>query len=352
MKAKAKELSAALSRILPVLKTRTTWPILSCAKLEAKEDTLTAYATDMDAFSASSCPCQGDLEPVCVDATLLNYMVHHAVDDVELKLTDRRLVVEGSGTAHLVMHDPAEFPAWPQEKATPLGLNTADLAACIKGVAWATEPNPKITVDIWREVVWVKTTEKTLECAGTDGKEFAYVKQAGIAAPSEFIFPAKQASLLVDALLVGGGDIKLSENWVSTESASLRVAVKLAQGKYIPVDYLLKQEARPIGVFQICRLVDTLQTIKALGHGEAWMPCVLDLEAEQVRVSYQGNNNRFDRCLPHQLEGEPCRIKFDTEKALSVFSHVQPGAKASMNDRTLRFDDGDYTYSLALIRGD
>jgi hypothetical protein len=224
-------------------------------------------------------------------------------------------------------------------------------------VAWASDPNPKITIDVWRESVWVKTSEQAIECCATEGKEFAYVKQAAIAVPAEFIFPARQASLLCDALLTGAEGVTLSGNWVGTDSKQFRVAIKLAEGKFIPIQYILQQKARPIGVFQICRLVDTLQTVKALGRGEPWMevrihldPAVDATQLAHSRVTYTGTNNNFERSLPHDLVGEPCKFKVDCERAIRVFGHVQPGAMASLGDGMVIFKDGDYTYTLALLR--
>lgn len=354
MKAKARELSASLSRLVPVLKTRTTLPILSCAKLEAHEGKLTLMVTDLDVFASATCPCEGDLPPLCVDVVMLNYMVQHAGDEVQLNLgqDNRRLFVEGEGTAQLAIQNAEEFPPWPTEKMTKLGINPTELADAIKGVAWASDTHAKITIDIWREVVWVKTTKDTMEAAATDGKEFAYVNKQLICAPAEFIFPAKQAALLADALLVSGGDVVISETWVGTESDTYRVAVKLAEGKFVRVKTILDQQQRPLGVFQICRVTDTLQTIRTLGKDQPWRECILEFEPEQVRISYNGSNNQFKRMVPHKLEGDPTRIKLDTDRAIHVFSHVQPGAKAALGNGSIFFNDDNYRYALALIRGD
>jgi len=351
MKAKAKELSSALARLLPILK-RSTLPILSCVKLQAALGKLTAFATDIDAFALATCDCEGDLEPVCVDAHHLHFLVRQANDDIELVHKGKRLAVDGNGTAQLGIQDATEFPVWPDLKSgQALGVAPHDLAACIKQVCWAAKTHQQVTVDLWRECVWVKTSEKCVECCATDGKEFAYIKKAGIATDTEFMFPASQAGLFTEALLTGAESVHLSGNWITTQGERFKVAIKQAEGKYVPIQQILQQKQEPVGTFWINLLVDTLQTVRALAKNEPWSECRLHINTETVTVSYRGPNNQFERSLPHK-EGKPFKIKLDTERAISVFSHVLPDSKATVSESMIIFYDGDCTYALALMRGD
>ena len=349
MKAKAKEFAAAISRVTRVLRTRTSLPLLTCVKLEASGGILAMTGTDLDAFASATCACEGDLPAICVDAMMLDYMIHHAVEDVELTINKQRLFISSNGTAQLSIQPAVEYPPWPDQKATALGINTADLAAAIKGVAWAADTEPKMTGDLYRESVWVKTTAKTLEACSTDGKEFSYTKQDLICAPAEFIFPAKQANLLTDALLTGAESVHLSDSWIFTKSDSFRVAVKLVSEKFVPIKLIVDQPTKPLGVFQICRLLDSLQTIKALGHGEPWLQCKLVIEPKKCTISYRGKDTHFERALEHKHEGEAFTIFMDAIRAISVFSHIQPGAKAFLGAGMILFKDDNYTYALALM---
>lgn len=350
MKTKAAEFSAALSRVIPLLKVRSTAPILFCAKLEAKEGKLSCTTTNLDAHACASCACDGDLEPVCVDAASLNYVAHHAAEIVEMKVkTDsRRLVFDSKGSAHLGILPWEEFPPWPSEKSKAIGIEPFALSTAIKGVAWA--PDKDNDVDLWRQCIWVRTTEKQLECCGCDGKELAYVVQPLISARAEFLLPVTQADLLVDALNTGLATLSLSDTFISTDSEKFKVAIRLAEGTYPPVADVTKQESQPLGVFQVCRVTDALQTIKALGREDEYIECRFEVFPDHVRITHHGKNF-FECTLPHEGE-RTLSFKLDVERAVRVFNHVMPGAKASLGKSSLIFADENYTYCLGLIRGE
>lgn len=353
MKTKAKEFSVALSRVLPVLKTRTTLPILTHVKLFADQGLLSVIATDLDAHALATCEAEGRLEQVCVDGASLKYLVAQAGEDITLEFKAGKLIVKGNGTASLSTLPAAEFPEWPEE-GTGIGIPVADLADCIKAVAWSTDQNQKITIDLWKECVWVRTTSKSLEACGCNGREFAYVNRPLICVPAQFMFPAKQADLFVDALNTGAETILLSDKYIMSEGPSFQVAVRLAEGKYMPVEFLLTQQNEPLGLLgsvELAPVLEGLHTIRKLDWGADYLPAKIEFEPEQINILFKSERANFEKSIPRKHEGKPVSIHVDVDKAIRVFSHVQPGAKAFLGKGAILIACGDYTYALGLLIG-
>lgn len=351
MRAAAKEFAAALARVMPVLKTRSTLPILTYLKLEAKNGRVLISATDIDAHACAACPCEGELAPICVGADMLNYLAKQGSETIYLTVTPQErlaVITDDSSSAKLNTLPAAEFPPWPMGKWVALGLSTTDLAECIKGVCWAADDPLKGNIDLWRECVWVKTTSKSIECCATDTKEFAYVNKPLIGVPSEFMFPAKQASLLTDGLLTGG-TISLSDTHVATGSDNFSVAIRLAEGRYAPVHSLLEQKRESLGIIN-GNILDALHTIKALGKEDGLLDVNFDFRSKDLTISFQGKQANFERSIPFTLESLPVKLYLDVMKAIRVLAHVRPGARAMLNERSLFFVDGDFILAVALIQ--
>jgi len=350
MKTLTKNFAVSLARVMPVIRTRTTIPMLYCVKVEGTGGKLTATCSSVDSFAAAICPCEGDLEPVCVPASSLYYLVTKAPDEIELTCKNGRLFVQGAGTARLMMHDVREFPTWPEQDGKELGINTMDLAQCISGVAWAPDIDPKLSLDLWRESVWVNVTDKAIECAGTDGKEFAYVKRDLISAPTHFLLPAVHTKLLNDALMTSDSTLHVGSKYVSTSSELFRVAIQLAEGKFMPVNMLLDQEQKPLGIIPVAQVLEALHAIKQLGTVDEFLEVRLAFRDDSLTVQFHGKGGEYERVIPMTLEDSNAfAIRFDLKRALSVFSHVQPTAKAALSDSCLFFHDGDWTFALALL---
>src|SRR5882762_8558996 len=113
MKVKTKEFAVALAKVLPVIKTRTTIPILSCVKLSSVLDgKLHVTASDLDAFASANCPCTDDEQGinVCVSADMIRQLAHQPVEELELTVKGDWLTVKGNGSARLGVHTAEEFP--------------------------------------------------------------------------------------------------------------------------------------------------------------------------------------------------------------------------------------------------
>jgi DNA polymerase-3 subunit beta len=356
MKTQAAKFAAAVAGVQPLIKSRATVPILTCLKVWAADGLLTVVATDFDAYASVSCPCEGDLEPICVDAQQLEYLARQAKPDemIDFSIENGKLVVRSNGTARLSILDAAEFPKWPTLSGTNLGVNALDLADCIGGVIWATEPNPKVTIDRWRELVWVKCTAKSIEACGTNSKELAYVNKPVISAAVEFLFPSKHAKLLVDALNGGASEVTLNDKFISASSGTAQVALKLAEGKYVPIQYVIGQRNTPLGPLgsvEMAPILEALHTIKALGRDEEYLPAKIEFGPFGIRILFHTERVNFEKVIEHKHEGPPILIRVDVARAIRVFSRVHPAAKAAVGDQSILFFCGDWTYALGLLHG-
>lgn len=354
MKVEAKALAAVLSRVLPLCKSRSTLPILTCVKISAKigePDKLTVHATDLDAHAAVSCDCDGELPPMCVDAQSLRFLAHTAEGTMSIYPENKRLLVEGAGAARLGVFPPEEYPNWPDENPKALGVNAGDLANCIERVSWACADPGKPGTPLWHEVVRVHTEEKFIECCGTDQNEFAFVKLPAIAAKATFLVPVKQVPLLVQAMRAPDAQVYLCPNFVFVTSDYLKVAVRLAEEGYPNLGILLDRPRKNLNLPEIPALVQTFETIKALSHGEVWCKTELTFIPDSLHVKAVTKEGWFTRDfkVKNDWTGD---LRVDAFKATRVFQHAGPEAKASLAEgHALFLQDGDYLYSLALLKG-
>lgn len=362
MKVKTKEFSVALGRVLQVIKTRTTIPILTCVKLSSLGGKLHVTASDLDVFASANCPCTED-EPgiaCCVSADMIKQLAHQPIEELELTVKGDWLTVKGNGSARLGVQPTDDFPKWPDTEGIALDLEPAELSECVKGVCWASNPTGKVITDHWMEAIWLQLSHHGIECCCTDGKEFAYVnKPIKLAAVNKdvgamLMFPVKAAKILIDALDTGANKIVLGNSHLCATGDTIDVAIHLMQGKYIPVDFILRAQQTPLGPLgsvEVAPILDSLQMIKALAGEEPWINVRFEFQESKCTLVFQGKASNFDREFPCSFTGKPVGFSVDGIRAIRVLRHLQPGAKAGLTDGTVLFLDGDWTYALALLLG-
>lgn len=359
MKVKTKEFAVALAKVLPVIKTRTTIPILSCVKLSSLGGKLHVTASDLDAFASANCPCAED-DPgisVCVSADMIRQLAHQPVEELELTVKDGWLTVKGNGSARLGVHSAADFPTWPETEGVTINLEPEELSECVKGVSWASNPAGKVITDNWVEAIWVQLSTAGIECCCTDGKEFAYVNKP-VKVPkvgSMFMFPVKQAKILTDALDTGATKITLAKGHLCATGDAIDVAIHLLRDKYIPIDFILRAQQTPLGPLgsvEAAPILDSLRLCKTLAGEEPWINVRFEFEEGKCTLVFQGKASHFEREFACNFAGKPVGFSVDGIRAIRVLSHLQAGAKAALTDGTVLFMDGDWTYALALLIGE
>lgn len=347
MKLKTKDLIAAFDSVASLANGRTTLPVLNSVRLTREADGLRVTASNLDCFAYAVAPCPSK-EPMdlCVNARVFGSVIKTAGDEVELKPLKNQLQIAAGGSVKLATTDGAEFVPWPNGKTTALGLNAADLAECIESVSWAASDEDAGGV---LENVWVSTEEKRIQCAASDRNMLGYVNKAAIAAKAEFIFGADYAPRIAAALRLEGASVSTADNFVSVESPSHRLAVKLTEGKFPNVLSIVDYEWRELGELELAPLIDALRLACLVGPGEQYVRTFLNVTPQGIDVTYKGQNSEFQKFVPAKLSSD-ARLSFNAKKSIRLLENAGDKAKLKFYDgHAVAFECGDKFYSLALM---
>lgn len=339
---KTKLFRQAFEQVSGLAQERSTLPILNCVKLSFEEGRINITATDLDAYAMASCECDMPvflLDPICVNAKTLGALLNG--EDVKFKMDEQKLVVKSIGEARLPTMDAAEFPAWPKA-GKELILPANDLADCLH-VAWATDDK-----QIARPAcggVSVELTAKSMRAGGFSGMLMAVETKLLICPTANFLFPAKHALLLGQALQ--GGRVLLSDNFVEAKNEKLSVAVKLMDMPWFPVDKLLEVQRERLGIIDAKAMLDALTTIEQLaGENQDFTKVSLVFTAKELVISYQGDNS-YTTSLPGKYQ--PAEIMFNCKLARKAFKNCRSDESLASLANNLVLEAGDTTTCLALL---
>lgn len=222
MKIETEKLAALLEATRGPCRRRTTMPILQCVHLGAKDGRLTAHATDIEAHIQVSAPCDGDLEPLCVNHPALERLVGHANGSITLNL-DKTLKVQAIGKSALPVRPVDEFVEFPPVPTKALAVNAEDLALAIESVhpfcADASRARPAL------EHVFVRLSATSIETVATDGRTLAVFNKSAIAGNAEFMIVATHARLIASALRLDDAQMFIGEKFFHVQHADGCVAV-------------------------------------------------------------------------------------------------------------------------------
>lgn len=342
-----KDFLSAFDAVAHLASRRTTAAVLNCVKLEAKDGILTVTATDGDTFAAAKCACDAPLDPTCVSAYALGGLAKTPSETIEIKRSENRLWVTTGGTAKLGIVDPKEFPSFPNGKQKALALSTTDLADCIEGVAWGADAKDDHG-QFWRTLIWVKATDKSLECAGCNQNKLGYVNRPLISVPCEFSLPSNAVRDLITALRSPESMITESDTWVTAKSASLNVAVKKAQLKYPNVYHVLNQERVDVGVIETGPIIDALSTINTLAQNELHAAVSFSFDGTNATMEWNGQSHSYKTQVPFAAQVNPFRV--DSKLMLATIKSTNAdkvGAKIGSNG--IELVSGDFRSLTAFL---
>lgn len=351
-----KDFAHALERVGRLEIKRTTLPILTSVRLEAKNGTLEVYATDLDSYGIASCECQGDLAPVCVNAKLITSLVQNGGEVTTVTMVKERLCVEGNGRALLPVVTPVdEFPKFPTGM-TAIGLPVDELASAIKGVAWAADMK-KMTDRVCCACVHVLTKPKMLRVTATDGRKGALLENPLICATTEFMFPCSEASFICEALLGEDATLLVSESFVGVKSKTLSVATKQPEGDYWPeksIDAVMKQCESVIGNINVAGLKAALDMVAMVSASDLYSHAILRPSPRGIEVSYAGRTNGIE--FETTVENTKCDfdpVKFDANIAREILRHAGDAdetVKVVTGTNSIHFHYGNYISTLILMK--
>ena len=244
MKLQTKILQTALTYLARLNSRSRSLPILSCVKLEAKADVLTASFSNLDEYRQERVPCVGGLECVCVNLSALQNAA--GGEECDLTLDGNKLVVSwGRNAIKLPTMDPEEFPAMPTMDSKAIGVTCSDLADGIDAVAWCASKD--ISRYQLQSVHLIGEAKGGLTCESTDGHRLAIWKMPAVAADFEAVVPDSSAGNFAGALRREKATLGVSENAVFVHHEGGFYHTKQIDGKYPNTNQVIPGSAKEIG---------------------------------------------------------------------------------------------------------
>lgn len=349
MKISKKQLLAALDKTASLANRRTTMPTINCLRLESDGLKLSISATDLNCHAVATCECDGKLESVCVPAQAFAGLAKAAKDEIELTVENGKLKFASNGVGNLATLPINEFPEFPSEKFTGIGLPCGDLAECIQNVYWAADSNPSDSSRPLITVVWIKCVDKLMRAAATTGHKMASSSRMLICAPCEFLFPAAYATRAIEVLNQDEASLRLSDNWMRVESPSLTVAVKLHEGRYWNIDSYINQEQEDATMWPVQDIIAAIDNASMVaGSDEKFSGAkLIPNEDDTCTFLYESQANCYETKIQMTLQRP---IRFGMSLMKECLTHViSDTPKVSLGIQGTVIRDCDMVLGCALM---
>lgn len=357
MNIKTKDLRPALEVCQRFNKGRTTLPVLSCVRIEAKDNVLSISATDIVRYVILRVPCEGDLPACCVPSAMLRAVMAQCGDEATLTLNDdlTRLAVKGDIRATLPVLPQAEFPAEPK-KGTAIGCNTADVASVIQRGSWATAPEDNVAQTA-TQICRIYISARAIGCESSNGYQVARCELGGIGAEAEFCVLPRDAEELATILESTGASINLSESFVCAESEKACVWINRPAVKFPDLSPVFGSPSTPIAriekehIENICGvlvLTSSLTNPKESPNVRLVVAKGADSEGT-IRIESISPTTECAREFEAGVEGNYSKM-FGAEKLLAALREVEsfPAKLSFIGSGALRIESGD---CVSLVAG-
>ena len=346
MRIKREDLQYVLRRVAPMVKGRTTNPILGCVKIWALNGGFHAMASDGNVFAEASCNCNGELETVCIAPKPLVALSDYGPDGFYASVKERLLQVECGSNSSLSTINAEEFPPWPTDTKS-LGVNPTDLPDAIEAVAWAADPNPRSYAETVKRVVWVdmNTKEHALVAMALDGRRLGFVNKSAVVPNARLIFYAEHAGILVEALREDNSSISISESWVMAGGVDFKCAIQQLGPFEMPVPRFkeMHKASELAGTIPREATLTELATMQSLATYEEKVYAKGELSDAGFKLDFVGKTNEFHSVVsasstPHETHSKSSEGR-DTAMR-------NPNASAGAEQRSERQAQSPSTFSF------
>jgi len=242
MTLKTSDLRAALARVTPIIKGRSTLPVLACVKLGNGS----IEATSFDEFASASIGGNGNA--CCVFGDRLTKLLQFARgEESTLELKDNMLTVTcGQSVWKLATMPAGEFPDAPKDAFKRIGVNCADLAECIENVTWAADPDANV-IPYAKHLLHIRLTPTEMLAEASNSKVLARCRKAAISAEADITVPSSFSGGLLTALRENGAVLSIGNNYIQVEHEGGSYACKLGEAKYPNIDPQIAAPTEPVG---------------------------------------------------------------------------------------------------------
>ena len=328
-------LVAAINTAMKAVPTRTSLPILECFLLEAKYDTVTLTANDMEMAVKTTVDAEvAENGRVAVDAKVFSEIVRKLPEDeVNIAVTENLQVRITSGKAHFEIagKDGEDFVDMPiMEKGTPVVVSQMTLKDIIEETIFSIAPNENnkmMTGELF------EINNNVLRVAALDGKTLNDISRilSGDAAKTVNIY--------------------MGRNNILFEFDKTQLMSRLIEGEYFRINQMISDNYETKLVFNRRELLDCIERSVLLVRESDKKPLILDIRDGGTVLSLNSVIGSMKEELEPEKEGKDLLIGFNPRflsDALRAVSDEKVNLYLS-NSRApgyIRDDEGTYIYLI------
>jgi DNA polymerase-3 subunit beta len=333
-------LNESLKKVLSIVSTRSTLPILSNIFISAKDGELVLTTTDLEVSVTTALDAEiysdGSITlPARKFGQMVSALSGETVTlDVDENLCSR--IASGSAKFKLMGMDSAEFPM-PEDLVAEneFGLDRSDFGKTLRKIAYA------VSTDQTRYVlngILLSLHEGNFTAVATDGRRLALVEKnlegGANAVDMEVILPIKVVNEL-QRCLEGEGEvlIKLTDSQASFTVDKTVILTKLLEGNYpnyrqvIPAEFSNTVDI-PREAFQ--RVLNRVAIVLT----EAGASVKFKLSENNLALNATSSESEADESLEVNFQGSELDISFNPAYLRDPLRNLE------CDDVTLRFNDG------------
>jgi DNA polymerase-3 subunit beta len=322
------KLLAALELLSRVSAKHVTLPVLQCVHIEAKGDSVTLQATNMEVGLEIKLPCTVS-EPgiIAVPTQIFLQSVNQLQEkNLVLRVEDKVLQIETSATSTSIkLFEVEEFPTIKYSKGETATINTKLLALGIKSVVFSasqTSIKPELGS------VYIKQKkEHSLTFVATDSFRLMEktVPQKNVALEQNLMIPHKNASELARVCETIDGEAKLvvNENQCAVQfSDGTYFTTRLVTGSFPDYEQIIPKEY----VTHVTLLKeDLIQSLKKTNiFLNKFRQVSLAVTDKNLTTTSQNNDvGHTTNTIKATSTGEELNLSFNQQYLMDPLSHIQ-----------------------------
>ena len=348
-----------LQKVCNVVDRKTAMPILNNLYVEAKDDTLTLTATNLEIRITTTLRAKVEIEGITTIPSKSLLALVSKLKDKEIEFESNEQfhtsIKCGNSDFFLLGIDPKEFPELfefePEQKVC---VQQSDLVKMIDAVSYA------CSYDDSRKIlkgICFTGKDGVFAAAATDSKRLAVIEKTPEEMPEEFfnfVMPLKTA-IETKRLLGSDGTVTLELNskMIRIDLGNTVLISKLLEGSYPNYQNIIPASFKNEVVLQKKEMIESLDLV-GIPLTEANGSVTLKFGSEEMELFAQSTavgEGRDKLMLPYR--GEPFQVVFNLSYLLAPFKYFHGDALTmKINDPTspVMLTNGDFLYIVMPIR--
>ncbi len=313
------DLSDAVLKVIKATATRTPNPILEGIKLEAREDTLTLSATDLEISIEKTIPADVKIpgEIVVPGKFFADFVKKLSNEQIELSLSGTNTLkikyTDSEGALQCMSAD--EFPVI-KEITSPekINIKKSDLKALIDKTIFS------VAVDDARPILkgcLFEISGNQITAVALDGYRLAMVKADAICTAEKLncIIPARSLSEISKLINVESEDatidILVGQNHLLVNDGSVKILTRLLEGEFINYKQVIPASTTTTILINKNQLEDGLERASLLARMDKNNLVKFDIKDKVLTLTSASNIGNVTENITISLEGKDISIAFN-----------------------------------------